>query len=187
MKKIFVVACAALLAACGSHEPKQYVGTIVDASMNNVVVRELTGSRTVDFTTEGADMQEANGLLLGNIATIEYKGELKDVTPALKVATDPTYAAAVGKWVMPDPLDSEAVMGIDLMVEGEAASIRMATLRYSGWELEGQPNRIVLRGESEGSGAPIAFTQTALLGTDSAGTPTLSIEGTEIVLTKQAL
>lgn len=187
MKKIFTFACVALLAACGSQDPKQYVGTIVDASMNNVVVRELTGSRTVDFTTEGADMQQAKGLLLGNIATVEYKGELKDITPALKVATNPTYAAAVGKWTMPDPLDPEAVMGIDLMVEGEAASIRMATIRYTGWELEGKPNCLMLRGESEGAGEPIAFTQTAILGTDTAGTPTLSIQGTEIVLTKQAL
>ena len=87
---------------------------------------------------------------------------------------------------MPDPLAPDSLeMGIRLSVEGEAESIRMATLRYTAWELQGETDRIVLTGESEGSGGTMRFTQTAVLGTNAEGRETLSIEGTEIVLTKR--
>lgn len=153
--------------------------------MNTVAVKNLTDDRTAVFSTQDADMTEAYGLLLGNIATVVYKGKLKEVTPAIKVSTDPTYAEAVGEWVMPDPIEPDSVMGIALRIEGGAESIRMATLRYTSWELQGEPNKIILSGVSEGSGAPMRFTQTALLGTDAEGRETLAIDGTEIVLTKR--
>ncbi len=187
MKNILAAAAAAcMLASCGGSGPKQYTGVIEEASMNTVAVKSLTGDQTVLFSTTDADMSQANGLLLGNIATVEYKGKLREVTPAVKVSTDPTYAEAVGVWTMPDPIAPDSVMGVKLMVEGEAESVRMATLRYTGWELQGEPNKIVLTGESEGSGAPMQFTQTAVLGKNAEGRETLSIEGTQIVLTKQA-
>lgn len=188
MKNIQILSFAAAIffASCGSSEPKQYVGVIEDASMNTLVVKDLIDNQTAVFSTTDADMSQANGLLLGNIATVEYKGRLQQVTSAVKVSTDPTYAHAVGKWTMPDPIAPDSVMGIELMVEGEAESIRMATLRYTGWELQGEANKITLTGESEGSGSPLQFTQTGLLGTNAEGRETLTIEGTEIVLTKQA-
>lgn len=188
MKNIYlltIAAAACALVSCGGSAPKQYTGVIEDASMNTLAVRSLTDNRTVVFSTMNADMSDANGLLLGNIATVDYKGKLKEVTDATKVSTDLTYAEAVGEWTMPDPIAPDSVMGIKLMIEGEAESVNMATLRYTGWELQGQANRITLSGESEGSGEPMRFTQTAVLGTNAEGRATLSIEGTEIVLTKQ--
>lgn len=187
MKNIRIPAFAAacVLVACGS-EPKQYTGVIEEASMNTVAVKSLTEERTIVFSTADADMSDANGLLIGNIATVDYKGELRGTTPATKVSTDPAYAKAVGEWTMPDPLAPDSLeMGIRLSVEGEAESIRMATLRYTAWELQGETDRIVLTGESEGSEGAMRFTQTAVLGTNAEGRETLSIEGTEIVLTKR--
>lgn len=186
--KILTLAIAAfVLVSCGASEPKQYVGTIVDATMNNVIVKELTGDQTVVFSTENADMSAANGMLIGNLITVDYTGDLTEGTPATKVVTDATYAKAVGEWTMPDPINADSVMGFKLMVEGEAESINMATLRYSGWELQGEENKIILKGVSEGSGAPIDFTETAVLSTNAEGQELLTIEGTEVVLTKHPL
>lgn len=189
MKNIRILAAAAVcagLAACCSNEPKTFTGTIADATMNTVTVKADADDKTVTFTTQDADMAQANGLLLGAPVTVDYKGCLKEATPATKVATDPTYAAAVGRWTMPDPNDPEAVMGVDIEVEGVAQSINMATLRYSAWELAGEADKIILNGVSEGSGEPNEFTQTALLGKNGEGVATLSIEGTEIVYTQAA-
>lgn len=155
MKKSSLYALAAaglLLAACSDNAQKELVGTISDASMNTLTVKTL--ERTVTFTTEGADMQQANGLLLGSPVTVEYRGKLTDATPALKVATNPTYYQAVGSWTQPNPIDPVQRQGVELQVEGVARSIGMATLRFSAWELTTQPGHILLLGESEGSGAP---------------------------------
>lgn len=187
MKNIrFIAAAAAFagLAACCTNQPKTFTGVITDATMNTVTVKSDAEDKTVTFTTEDADKSQANGLLLGAPVTVDYTGCLKEVMPATKVATDATYADAVGRWTMPDPIDPDGVMGVNIEVEGVAQSINMATLRYASWELTGEAGKIVLKGESEGSGAPTAFTQTAVLAKDAAGVWTLTIEGTEIVYTK---
>ena len=101
--------------------PKSFTGTITDASMNTVTVENAEGTFT--FSTMDADKSEANGLLLGAPVTVNYSGKLEEGAAASKVATDPTYAEAVGNWTMPDPIDPDGVMGIRIMVEGEAQSI----------------------------------------------------------------
>lgn len=187
MKIIRIMAAAAVcagLAACCNNAPKTFTGTITDASMNTVTVTTDAGDQTATFTTQDADMSEANGLLLGAPVVVDYKGSLEEATPATKVATDPTYAAAVGKWTMPDPIAPDAVMGVELMVEGQAQSINMTTLRYTAWGLSGEADKIILKGVSEGSGEPQQFTQTGLLARNAQGVWTLSIEGTEAVYTK---
>ena len=85
---------------------------------------------------------------------------------------------------MPDPIDPDGVMGIRIMVEGEAQSINMATLRYASWELQGEAGKILLKGVSEGSGSPIEFTETATIAKDADGVYTLTIEGNKAVYTK---
>lgn len=188
MFKMLVLGLAAVgITACCDNKPKQLDGKIIDATMNTVTVQTKHGDTTHTFTTQEADMSEANGLLLGAPVVVEYKGCLEEATPALKVATDPTYAEAIGNWTMPDPLDPEKVMGVEIMVEGEAQSINMATLRYNAWELQGEPGKIVLKGVSEGSGAPTEFKQTGVIGKNADGIYTLSIEGTDLVYTQTPL
>lgn len=171
-------------AACGTTEPQTFSGIITDASMNTVTVQSADAGQTYTFSTMDADKTEAYGLLLGAPVVVDYKGELKEGAAATKVATDPTYSEAVGRWTMPDPLAPDSVMGIEIDVEGAAQSINMATLRYSSWELQGEAGKILLKGVSEGSGEPIEFTQTGVIATDAAGICTLAIEGTETVYTK---
>lgn len=169
-------------AACSDNTPKSFTGTITDASMNTVTVENAEGTFT--FSTMDADKSEANGLLLGAPVTVNYSGKLEEGAAASKVATDPTYAEAVGNWTMPDPIDPDGVMGIRIMVEGEAQSINMATLRYASWELQGEAGKILLKGVSEGSGSPIEFTETATIAKDADGIYTLTIEGNGAVYTK---
>ena len=56
--------------------------------------------------------------------------------------------------VEPNPIDPEQEQGIEIRVNGVAASINMLTLRYEAWELAPEGDRIILSGVSEGSGGP---------------------------------
>ena len=180
--KIMVAAIALCgLAACSDNTPKSFTGTITDASMNTVTVENAEGTFT--FSTMDADKSEANGLLLGAPVTVNYS-KLEEGAAASKVATDPTYAEAVGNWTMPDPIDPDGVMGIRIMVEGEAQSINMATLRYTSWELQGEAGKILLKGQSIGNGQTIDFTETATIAKDADGIYTLTIESNGAVYTK---
>lgn len=172
------------LAACCDNAPKSFSGTIADASMNNVTVQAADADQTYTFSTMDADKSEANGLLLGAPVVVDYKGKLENGVAATKVSTDPTYAQAVGKWTMPDPIDPEGVMGIEIEVEGEARSINMATLVYKSWELQDEAGKILLKGQSIGNDQTIDVTQTGVIAKDAAGRYTLSIEGESTVYTK---
>ncbi len=184
IKSLIAVLALCGLAACADNTSKTFSGFIADASMNTVTVRALTADDTYTFSTMDADKSDANGLLLGAPVTVDYTGKLKDGAAATKVATDPTYAEAVGKWTMPDPISPESVMGIEIMVEGEAKSINMATLVYTSWELQGETNKILLKGQSLGNGQTIDFTETGVIAQTADGNYTLTIEGTGTVYTK---
>lgn len=163
IKSLIAALTFAGLTACADNSPKTFSGFITDASMNTVTVRALTDESTCTFATTDADKSDANGLLLGAPVTVDYTGKLKDGTAATKIATDPTYAEAVGKWTMPDPIAPEGVMGVEIMVEGAARSINMATLVYTSWELQGEADKILLKGQSLGNGQTIDFTQTGMI------------------------
>ena len=169
MRKFCFAAFAAVLigtTACTPKAPEQFTGKIVDGTMNTVTVESPADGRRVTFTTEDADMQEAYGLLLGNTATVTYRGKLGETTPALKVVTDPAYVTAIGRWVEPNPIDPEQEQGIEIRVNGVAASINMLTLRY------------------EACGGPYPFEQTAEI-IEMDGKPALKIDA--VVLTKKDL
>ena len=172
IKSLIAALTFAGLTACADNSPKTFSGFITDASMNTVTVRALTDESTCTFATTDADKSDANGLLLGAPVT------------ATKIATDPTYAEAVGKWTMPDPIAPEGVMGVEIMVEGAARSINMATLVYTSWELQGEADKILLKGQSLGNGQTIDFTQTGMIAKTADGNYTLTIEGTGTVYTK---
>ena len=181
IKSLIAALTFAGLTACADNSPKTFSGFITDASMNTVTVRALTDESTCTFATTDADKSDANGLLLGAPVTVDYTGKLKDGTAATKIATDPTYAEAVGKWTMPDPIAPEGVMGVEIMVEGAARSINMV---YTSWELQGEADKILLKGQSLGNGQTIDFTQTGMIAKTADGNYTLTIEGTGTVYTK---
>ena len=116
MKKILFLALAAVLTstACKDNIPNRFDGVIVDASMNTVTVKALTGDDTHTFSLDEADKTDADGLLIGNLISVSYLGKMSEIIPATQVATDATYAKAIGKWTMPDPIDSTKRMGVEL-------------------------------------------------------------------------
>lgn len=184
-KKLLWAVLAALgLAACGEREPRTFTGFITDATMNTVTVQDQSSESTYTFSTEEADRNEAHGLLVGAPVVVDYKGRLEEGAEAIKVATNPTYAEAVGRWMLYDPENPEFTMGIDIRIEGEAASIRSATLVYTGWELLDEAGKILLKGQSIGNGGSFDFSQTGIISKDAAGNYTLTIEGTKIVYDK---
>ena len=172
------------LTACGERDPKTFTGFITDATMNTVTVQDQSSESTYTFSTAEADRSEALGLLVGAPVVVEYRGRLEEGAQALKVATNPTYAEAVGRWMLYDPENPEFSMGIEIRVEGEAASINSATLVYTGWELLDEAGKILLKGQSIGNGGSFDFSQTGIISKDAAGNYSLTIEGTEIVYTK---
>lgn len=184
-KKLWLAALTLLgLAACGEREPRTFTGFITDATMNTVTVQDQSAESTYTFSTEEADRSEAHGLLVGAPVVVDYKGRLEEGAEAIKVATNPTYAEAVGRWMLYDPENPEFTMGIDIRIEGEAASIRSATLVYTGWELLDEAGKILLKGQSIGNGGSFDFSQTGIIAKDAAGNYTLTIEGTKIVYDK---
>lgn len=185
-KRILWIAAAAAfgLAACGEREPRTFTGFITDATMNTVTIQDLTAESTYTFSTEKTDRSEAHGLLLGAPTVVEYRGRLEDGAEAVKISTNPTYAEAVGRWMLYDEEHPEFSMGIDIRVEGEAVSVNTATLIYSGWELLDEAGKILLKGRSIGNGESFDFSQTGIISKDIAGKYTLTIEGTKVVYTK---
>ena len=188
MKKVIAAAFAfCMLCSCANQQTKQFTGSIVDASMNNLTVKSTDSAETRTFVTTDADMNQANGLLLGSPVTVDYKTPLGDLTTAVKVVTDSTYAQAVGNWTMPDPIAPDSMrMGVSIMVEGQAASINMATLLYQSWELGGQPDKIILKGQSLGNGQTIDFTEIATISSKD-GNMYMAIEGTGVVYEKDSI
>ena len=178
MKKLlFIVFFAGVfLSACKSNTENRFDGWIIDATMNTVTVKALTRDDTHVFTLKEADKSEANGLLRGNLISVTYKGKLSEITPATKVATDATYAKAVGKWIMPDSTNAAGTMGVELMLEGRAASINMATSPIESWELQGETDKIILKGKSIGNGQTTDFSQIARI-IEKDGKMFLDIEG----------
>lgn len=188
MKKSMWIAAVALLgaAACGEGEPKTFTGFITDATMNSVTVQDLSSEQTYTFSTDEADRSEARGMLLGAPVVVEYKGQPDKGARALKVATNPTYADAVGRWMLRNKEHPEFSMGVEIRVEGEAVSINSATLLYAGWELLDESGKILLRGRSVGNGESFDFSQTGIISRDAEGRLQMTIEGTEVVFTKVA-
>ncbi len=172
----FVIAAIAVwgLAACGNSVMKSVEGTVLDASMNTVIIVSGQGD-TLMFSTIDADKSEVNGLLLGSPISVEYAGKLSGVTSATKISTCRTYSEAVGRWIMEDPLDTSDVMGVELQVGGVAQSINMATLLYTSWELTEESGTIILSGQSVGNGQTIGFSEKAVIAKDADERWTLTV------------
>jgi len=69
---------------------------------------------------------------------------------ALPVAAIPSpNEIFVGSWVEPNPINKDEVQGFELMKDGTAKSINMATLIYKNWWAEN--NKLFLVSESIGN------------------------------------
>lgn len=87
MKRIFIsIACCVLLAGCGASETGSSKGTVLDASMNTVMVVDAAGD-TLTFSTVDADKSGLDGLLIGDAVEVSYEGEYVPGMPAVKLSS----------------------------------------------------------------------------------------------------
>ena len=83
MKRIFIsIACCVLLAGCGGSSK----GTVLDASMNTVMVVDAAGD-TLTFSTVDADKSGLDGLLIGDTVEVSYEGEYVPGMPVVKLSS----------------------------------------------------------------------------------------------------
>lgn len=87
MKRIFIsIACCVLLAGCGASEAGSSKGTVLDASMNTVMIVDAAGD-TLTFSTVDADKSGLDGLLIGDTVEVSYEGEYMPGMPAVKLSS----------------------------------------------------------------------------------------------------
>ncbi len=162
MKKTVILALAAVcMAGCGAEKDHEVKGIIVDATMNTLMLVSAAGD-TLGFSTVDAERISPDGILLGDTATVYFKGEAKpgEFVPVFKlvVAAAPRpEKLLVGSWVQPIP-GIGGTQGVTLQADGTAASINMNTLQYEKWSYNG--GDLVLCGKSIGNGQTIDFADT---------------------------
>lgn len=66
-----------------------------------------------------------------------------------------------GTWIQPVPGMPDKMQGVILKENGEANSVNMATLQYTGWKQEGK--RLILSGNSIGNHQTIVFSDTLVI------------------------
>ena len=91
----------------------------------------------------------------------------------------------VGQWTMPDPIDSTKEMGIELMKEGKAKSINMATLPYDSWEMAADGSSVIVHGKSVGNGQTFDIADTVIIAKGDNDILTMTLKGTDVVYTKK--
>ncbi len=177
-KALFLASLAAALFACGGQELRQVSGLIVDATMNTVSVA-VEGGDTLSFSTMGAEREAPEGILLGDTATVSFRGEAKrgETIPAVRLEVSPRprlERIITGVWVQPVP-GMDGVQGMELKGDGSASSVNMSTLLYHSWRLYG--NQLILAGKSVGNGQTIDFVDTLSVERFSADTLVLVRRG----------
>lgn len=183
MKKIYVVlfSMVALLGfqGCQFLNSKMASGTILDASMNTITLKDSKTNDTLSFSTMGAEKEVEDGILIGDYATVTYKGGKDNFKMASKIKVKALPQLRIlGSWLQPIPGMEPQMQGINIMEGGKAESINMHTLLYDSWKLSG-PDKygkytLTLTGRSLGNDSTIDFTEDYTIDCFTGGTLTLS-------------
>lgn len=181
MKRLRTTTAGLLLgicsAACTEPPAQRFTGIITGRTHRTVTVKTPTADHGFAFALANADTTHAYGLPVGAPVVVEYRGELAEETPALRVEADSTYAAAIGRWTAPDPANPERASGFELLAGGKARPIHTQTQELSGWELESTSSgRIRIRGRSIGLDQITEFCRTATLARNASGVQTLTTD-----------
>ena len=154
---MFLAAALAVgLVSCGGAAgPQTVTGVVVDASMNNIMVRTDAGD-TVDISTMDTDPAKVPGVLIDDSVRVVCAG--KDVD-GVKVLTAQELTVTVqGTWFEPNPIKASEMQGVTLEADGSAVSVGMATLQFKNWSLA--DGKVMLTAESIGNGVNAETTDT---------------------------
>ena len=182
------------LAACGgavssipspAEAETTVTGTVTDATMNTTTIQTSDG-KELTFAMEGADISMKDGLLLGDVVAITYKGDLKDgdttgvtvvkMTDGADNSTNPLRQEEDSM-----PTEGEIAPEGDAMITGVvvAAGMSATTIQTDdGTELSfltDEAEKTVTDGIQEGKRVTIVYTG-EILGTDTSAVTVLLIE-----------
>ena len=149
---MFLAAALAVgLVSCGGAAgPQTVTGVVVDASMNNIMVRTDAGD-TVDISTMDTDPAKVPGVLIDDSVRVVCAGKDGD---GVKVLT----AQELTVTVEPNPIKASEMQGVTLEADGSAVSVGMATLQFKNWSLA--DGKVMLTAESIGNGVNAETTDT---------------------------
>ena len=141
---------------------KTVTGTVIDATMNNIVLVSDAGD-TLNISTMDTDPATVPGVLLNDYVNITYKVEkMEDVAllqaKALTIIRHSPYFYIAGTWVEPNPINPDEMQGFTLNQDGTASSVNMETLIFKSWAFDTQT--LMLTNESIGN-------KQTLIGTDT--------------------
>lgn len=156
-KTIMSLLCTALFVGCADKGPHTIAGTIIDATMNTLMV--VCGTDTLSFSTLDAERIAPQGILIGDSAIVTFAGKIDKNNPettynASKIVV--SRSPIVGGWVQPIGV-FDGVQGMQLEADGSASSINMATLLYNKWMVAN--DSLYLCGQSVGNGQTIDFNE----------------------------
>lgn len=146
---ISILTITSLLVACSQqqHEPMIAAGYITADSSNEVlrIEGDTMGVRAYAITDETEMVGGA--AIEGNIAEVIYlpSEEVDELPQALTITTDASYPKALGRWQT--EAKAQLQVDIELLVRGEVRQHQPEqTLRYTGWQLTGEEDEIILHG-----------------------------------------
>ena len=146
---ISILTITTLLTACSQQqrEPMIAAGYITADSSNEVlrIEGDTIGVKAYAITDETEMVGGA--AIEGNIAEVIYlpSEEVDELPQALTITTDASYPKALGRWQT--EAKAQLQVDIELLVRGEVRQhLPEQTLRYTGWQLTGEEDEIILRG-----------------------------------------
>ena len=159
MKKLLLLAFGvATLASCTEvQKPGTATGTVIDASMNNVMIVTAKND-TISFSTMALrDSNKMVSVFINDTIKVDYT-PLAESRPnyydATKVEvlgrTEFLLLCGDGSWVMPNPISPDDVQGFTLNSDNTASSINMHTLLVEKWA-NPTPGELVLTVKSIGN------------------------------------
>ena len=169
MKKIVflgvILAGIMLLGSCGGNKQRQYEATDDEDAMQDIasndhtiygICMDGTAMNTLEMLTDNGDTLRLS-LIRANEKGKVFGG--LQVSDRLAVITDSTKHEALevinlntlmGDWVMPDPIDGSAEVGIRIKEGGIAESIDQSVIVYRTWKIVNGNLEILLIREGGG-------------------------------------
>jgi hypothetical protein len=142
---------------------KKVVGFVDEATTMHFLQIKVEGTKDKMLNFSMVDATKCTtSIYIGKLIEIWYKVS-GSTNIAVRVKASSVYSLAMGKWTTPDPINKKLRMGVQLLSEGKARSIRMATLPYSSWEVLSSNNKLILHGKSIGNGQTFDVADTVSL------------------------
>ena len=177
-----------LFGSCGGNNNQQYADDDDSTAVDNLTSRDRTvygictsnsAMNTLEMITDSGDTLKLNisraretGKVFGGLAPSDRLAVVPDSAGhvALQVIN---LNALMGDWVMPDPIDGSAELGIRIKEGGIAESIEQSVIIYRTWKIVNGELEILLVREGGGDEQETNRYELLMLGPDTLAYRTL--------------